>query len=167
LLSGVFPDRLKFAVVKPIHKKGDKTSLANYRPISLLTSSSKVVERVMYNRLVNHLTKYSIINPNQYGFQGNLSTDNAIFTLLNETLIALKNKLKVKGLFCDVEKAFDCINHNILLHKLEIYGITGVSKKLYSQYLMDSYQPVKLEDRLTSINITSNWPKIQQAVPQG
>jgi hypothetical protein len=60
----------------------------------------------MYNRLVNHLTKYSIINPNLYGFQGNLSTDNAIFTLLNETLIALKNKLKVKGLFCHVEKAF-------------------------------------------------------------
>jgi hypothetical protein len=120
----------------------------------------------MYNRLVDHLTKHSIINPNQYGFQGNLSTDNAIFTLLNETLIALKNKLKAKGLFCDVEKAFDCVNHNILLHKLEIYGITCVSKKLYSQYLMDRCQRVKLEDRLTSITITSNWSKIQEGVPQ-
>jgi hypothetical protein len=139
LQSGVFPEQLKYAVVKPIHKMGDKTSLANYRPISLLTSFSKLVERVMYNRLVNHLAKYSIINPNQYGFQGNLSTDNAIYTILNETLTALKNKLKVKELFCDVEKAFDCVNHNILLHKLEIYGITGVSQKLYSEYLMDRY----------------------------
>jgi hypothetical protein len=167
LLNGVFPDRLKYAVVKPIHKKGDKTSLANYRPISLLTSFSKVVERIMHNRLVNHLTKHSIINPKQYGFQGNSSTDSAIFTLLNETLIALKNKLKAKGLLCDVEKAFDCVNHNILLHKLKIYGITGVSKKLYSQDLIDRYQRVKLEDTLTSINITSNWSKIQQGVPQG
>jgi hypothetical protein len=167
LQSGVFPERLKYAIVKPIHKKGDKTYLANYRPISLPTSFSKVVERVMYNRLVNHLIKHSVINPNQYGFQGNLSTDNAIYALLNETLIALKNKLIVKGLFCDVKKAFDCVNHNILLHKLEIYGITDVSKKLYSQYLMDRYQRVNLENRLTPINITSNWSKIQQGVPQG
>jgi hypothetical protein len=167
LQSGVFPERLKYAVVKPIYKKGDKTSLANYRPISLLTSFSKVVERVMHSRLVNHLKKYSIISPNQYGFQGNLSTDNAIYTLLNESLNALKNKLKVKGLFCDVEKAFDSVNHKILSHKLEIYGITGESNKLYSQYLMDRYQRVSLEDRSTSLNITSNWSKIQQGVPQG
>jgi hypothetical protein len=86
-----------------------------------------------------------------------------MFTLLNETLIALKKKFKVKGVFCGVEKAFDCINHNILLYKLEIYRIT----LLYSQYLMDRYQHVKLEDRLTSINITSNWSKIQHGVPQG
>jgi hypothetical protein len=98
----------------------------------------------MYNRLVNHLTKYTIISPNQYGFQENLSNDSAIYTLLNATLTALNNKFKVKGLFCDVEKAFDCVNHNILLHKLEIYGITGVSKKLYSQYLKDRYQRVSL-----------------------
>jgi hypothetical protein len=139
LQSGVFPEQLKYAVVKAIHKMGDKTSLAYYRPISLLTSFSKVVERVMYNRLENHLTKHSIINPNQYGFKGNSSTNNAIYTLLNETLTALKNKLKAKGLFCDVEKAFNCINHNILLYKLDIYGITGVSQKLYSQSLMDKY----------------------------
>jgi hypothetical protein len=66
-----------------------------------------------------------------------------------------------------VEKAFDCVNHNILLHKLEIYGITDVSKKLYSQYLMDRYQHVNLEDRLTPISITFNWSKTQQGVLQG
>ncbi|PNF44137.1 hypothetical protein B7P43_G03190, partial [Cryptotermes secundus] len=167
LQCGVFPDRLKYSVVKPIHKKGDKSTLANYRPISLLTSFSKIVERVMYNRLINHLMKYNIISPNQYGFQENLSTDNAIYTLINATLTALNNKLKVKGLFCDVEKAFDCVNHNILLHKLEIYGITGVSKKLYSQYLKDRYQCVSLKDSITFSSITSNWSKLQHGVPQG
>jgi hypothetical protein len=75
--------------------------------------------------------------PNHYGFQEKLSTDTAVYTLLNAILTTLNNKSKGKGLFCDVEKAFDCVNHNILLRKLEIYGITGTSKNLYSQYLKD------------------------------
>jgi hypothetical protein len=121
----------------------------------------------MYNRLVIHLTKFNIINPNQYGFQENLSTDNAIYTLINATLMALSNKLKVKGLFCDVEKAFDCVNHNILLNELEIYGITSVTKKLYSHYLKNRHQRVSLKDSSTPLNITSNWSKTQHGVPQG
>jgi hypothetical protein len=72
----------------------------------------------------SHLTKHAILSPNQYGFQENLSTDNAVYTLLNTILTALNNKSKGKKLFCDVEKAFDCVSHNILLCKLEIYGIT-------------------------------------------
>jgi hypothetical protein len=94
----------------------------------------------MYNRLVSHLTKHTILSPNQYGFQEKLLTDNAVYTLLNAILTALNNKSKAKGLFCDVEKAFDCVNHIIPLRKLEIYGITGTSKNLYSQYLKDRYQ---------------------------
>jgi hypothetical protein len=105
----------EYSVIIPIHKKGDKSLLANYRPISLLTSFSKIVERVMYNRLVSHLTKRTILSPNQYGFQEKLSTDNAVYTLLNVILTALNNKSKAKGLFCDIEKDFDCVNHNILL----------------------------------------------------
>jgi hypothetical protein len=66
---GVFPERLKYSVIKPIHKKGDKSLLSNYRPISLLTSFSKIVEKIMNNILVSHLKKYEILNPNQYGFQ--------------------------------------------------------------------------------------------------
>jgi hypothetical protein len=66
-----------------------------------------------------------------------------------------------------LEKAFDCVNHNILLHKLEIYGITGTSKNLYSQYLSDRYQHVILKENLTHCNLVSNWSKIQHGVPQG
>jgi hypothetical protein len=91
----------------------------------------------MFNRLMNHLKKYTILRPNQYGFQKNLSIDNTIYSLLNKILTALHNKSKAKGIFCDIEKAFDCVNHNILLHKLEIYEIMGTSQNLYSQYLGD------------------------------
>jgi hypothetical protein len=101
------------------------------------------------------------------GFQENLLTDNAVYTSLNAILTALNNKPKAKGLFCDVEKAVDCVSHNILLCKLEIYGITGLSKNLYSQYLKGRYQRVSLKDKLTFHDIVSNWSKIQQGVPQG
>jgi hypothetical protein len=89
-----------------------------------------------------------------------LSTTDTILTALN-------NKSKAKELFRDVEKALDCVSHNILSCKLEIYGITGVAKNLYSQHLKDRYQRVTLRDNLTLHNIVSNWSQIQQGVPQG
>jgi hypothetical protein len=84
---------------------------------------------------MDHLNKFNILSPSQFGFQKNVSIDDAVFTLLDEVLIALNKKSKIKGIFCDIEKAFDCVNHDILLQKLEIYGITGVTKVLYAQYL--------------------------------
>jgi hypothetical protein len=164
---GVFPERLKFSIIKPIYKKGYKSLPSNYRPISLLTSFSKIVEKIMYNRLVSHLKKHAILNPNQYGFQEKISTDNAIYSLLNTVLTALNNKSKAKGIFYDIEKAFDCVNHDILLHKLEIYGITGKIRKLYAQYIKDRYQRVSLKDNVTHRNIESNWSKVMNGVPQG
>jgi hypothetical protein len=164
---GTFPERLKYLIIKPIHKKGDKSLLSNYRPIYLLTSFSKVVEKIMYNRLVSHLKKHAILNTNQHGFQEKLSTDNAVYSLTNKILTALNNKSKAKGIFCDIEKAFDCINHDVLLHKLKIYGITGISKNLYSQYLKDRYQHVSLKDNVSHCSVESNWSKILQGVPQG
>jgi hypothetical protein len=137
---------LKYSEIKPLYKKGDKSLISNYRPISLLTSFSKVVEKVMFKRLLNHLKKHAIISPNQYSFQKNLSIDNAIYSVVNTILSALNNKSKAKGRFCDIEKAFDCVNHNILLHKLEIYGIRGNSKNLYTPYSRDRYQRVILKE---------------------
>jgi hypothetical protein len=125
---------VEFSVIFLCYKKGDKHLISNYRPVSLLTSFSKVVEKVMFNRLANHLGKYAILSSSQHGFQKNLSTDSAVYVLLNEVLTALNNKAKVKGIFCDIEKAFDYVNHDILLQKLEIYGVTGRTKELYSQF---------------------------------
>jgi hypothetical protein len=165
--SGTFPERLKYSVIKPLYKKGDKSLISNYKPISLLTSFSKIVEKVMSNRPMNHLNKHAILSPNQYGFHKNLLTDNAVYSLLYKILTALNDKSKVKGMFCDIGKAFDCVNHNILLHKLEIYGITSTSKNLNSQYLSDRYQRMILKDNLTPCNLVSNWSKIHHGVPQG
>jgi hypothetical protein len=81
--SGVFPERLKYSILKPLYKNRDKSLMSNYRPISLLTSFSKIVEKVIFNRLIDHLNKYGILSLRQYGFQKNLSMENAVYTLLN------------------------------------------------------------------------------------
>jgi hypothetical protein len=113
------------------------------------------------------LDKYTILSTSQYGFQKNLSTDNAVYALLNEVLIALNNKVKVMEIFCDIEKAFDCVNHDVLLQKLEIYGVTGITKELFLQYLSNRYQCVKLKVKSGGQSLASNWSRIKQGVPQG
>jgi hypothetical protein len=102
---GIFPERLKYPVIRPNHKNGDKSLLSNYRPISLLTSFSKIVEKILYNRLISRLKKHEILNPNQYGFQEKLPTDNVVYSLLIKILSELNNKLKVKGIVYDIEKS--------------------------------------------------------------
>jgi hypothetical protein len=114
----------------------------------------------MFNRLINHLNKYAILSPSQYGFQKNLSTNNAVYALLNEVLTA-------KGIFCDIENAFDCVNHDVLLHKLEIYGTTSSTKELFSQFLTNRYQRVNLNDTQSGQTLPSKWSKIKHGVPQG
>jgi hypothetical protein len=101
----------------------------------------------MFNRLVNHLNKYAILSPSQYGFQKNFTTDNAVYALINEVLTVVNNKSRVKGISCDIEKAFDSINYDVLLHKLEICGVTGTTKELFSQFLSNRYQRVNLKDK--------------------
>jgi hypothetical protein len=144
--SGIFPEKLKYSKIKPLYKKGDKQLISNYRSISLLTSFSKIVEKVMFNRLKNHLNKYAILSPSQYGFQKNVTTDNAVYALLNEVLTVLNNKSRVNRIFCDIEKAFDCVNHDVL-HKLEIYGVARTTKELFSQFLSNRYLRVNLKDK--------------------
>jgi hypothetical protein len=108
----------------PNIKKGNKSEISNYRPISLLTSFSKIFE-VIFNRLCNHVNNNSILAQEQFGFGNNSSMETASYYLINNILEALNNKFIVGGIFCDLTEAFDCVNHTILLSKLEFYGITG------------------------------------------
>jgi hypothetical protein len=98
-IQGIFPDRLKFATVRPLFKKGDKRDISNYRPISLLPVFSKILERVMHTRLLEHLYAYNILSSEQYGFQPNLNTDNATYQLTDTILNALNNKTLIGGIF--------------------------------------------------------------------
>ena len=116
LKTGVFPERLKYAIVKPILKKGDPTSISSYRPISLLSVFSKVFEKLIYVRIQKHLIINDVLNPHQFGFRANYSTEYAMFTFTNAVLEALNNKQMVGGVFCDLKKAFDSVNHLILLN---------------------------------------------------
>ena len=119
----------------------------------------------MQIRLLKHLTNNNILVKEQYGFRTNLKTDNAIYHLSNEIVNALNNNLSIGGIFCNLEKAFHCVNHKILRTKLEFYGITGNDYKLYKSYLMDRYQRTILFNE--NGHITSTWSKVDQGVPQG
>jgi hypothetical protein len=162
LTTGIYPTRLKFPIVNPVFKSGDKLNISNYRPISLLLAFSKVFENVIYSRLYQHLTHNNIFTN---GFRKNSTTNRASFKLLNEILVAVNNKLIVGGIFCDLEKAFDCVNHDMLLNKLEYYGIVGIFNKLIKSYLNNRYQKVVLDNCTTYNSTSSVWEIIKYGVP--
>jgi hypothetical protein len=158
-MSGIFPTRLKYSIVKPLFKKGDMEDMTNYRSISLLTSFSKVFEKIIYDRLLQHIEVHKILVTEQFGFRPDTSTDKASYRLTDEILNALNNRMMVGGIFYDLQKAFDCVNHNILLTKLECYGIRGTPLKLIKSYLECRYQKVILNN--SSPDSCSNWGVIK------
>jgi sarcosine oxidase/L-pipecolate oxidase len=92
--------------------------MTNYKPISLLNPFPKVLQRIIYDRLFIHIQINNILVEERFGFRTSSSTDKAAFQLIDEILNALNYKMMVRGIFCDFEKAFDCVNHNLLLHKI-------------------------------------------------
>jgi len=166
LYSGIFPDRMKFSIIKPLHKKGTTKEFENYRPISSLTVFSKILEKIIYKRLYSYLENYNILSDEQFGFREKLSTCSATNALINSILISLDKNKFVGGLFCDLHKAFDCVNHEILLAKLEFYSISGISNKLIRSYLNDRYQRVEIMNSM-HIKSTSSWELMEHGVPQG
>ena len=167
LYKGIFPDRLKIAVVKPLYKKGDRKNIANYRPISLLTVFSKVLEKALHSRLSQHLHTNNILVPEQHGFRKGISTEKAAFKLIDSVFQSLNQKIHVGGIFCDLTKAFDCVDHEILLSKLHFYGIQGVMADWFRSYLTNRQQKVEIKSSSQLRNFTSDWGTLKQGVPQG
>lgn len=163
--TGTFPDSLKGAKVVPIYKNGEPTSVENYRPISILPSLSKIFERALYDRLYKYFSSFNIFTTHQYGFLPKKSTELAIYNTINYIMENLDNKNKVAGIYFDLSKAFDNINHELLIQKLEGYGVRGVCSRLVQSYLQNRSQCVSI----TSNGIThiSQSRKITQGVPQG
>lgn len=145
LLCGRFPSCLKLATVKPLLKSGDPKNAVNYRPISILSTFSKVVERVFLNRLTSFLTTNGVLFQNQFGFRKNLSTLNAMFNFISNVASSLDTRMHSLGLFLDLSKAFDVVNHNLLLKKLAALGIRGVGYDWLSSYLLERRQVVETE----------------------
>ena len=164
--SGICPDRLKYANVIPCFKKGDVTDIANYRPISLLTSFSKLFELLVLNRLKQHFINNNILAPEQYGFRKDISTQTAVFNLTDTVLKAWNNKEFVVGIFCDLTKAFDCVSHDLLIQKLKMYRVKGPILKWLETYLKNRMQRVVLHTCNLTTTI-SEWKSVRFGVPQG
>ena len=166
LSSVVFPERLKCVIIKSVYKKGDKLFTANYRPVSLLASFSKIFEKLIYSILYTHTCTNNILAKEQYGFRINNSTEAASYDVINEILKAMNNRLSVGGIFCDFEKAFDCVNHGILVDKLQFYWIKGKSLALIQYYLRARYRRVRIDKFNAYNDVSSGWRKITNGVPQ-
>lgn len=152
---------MKIAKVSPIHKNGDKHIFTNYRPVSLLPQFSKILEKLFDSRLEKFINKFNIINESQYGFRKTRSTTMAIIEAVEEIAKALDKRKYAVGIFIDLKKAFDTLNHTILLQKLELYGIRGVALNWLRSYLTDRQQYVKMGD------YSSELLSITCGVPQG
>ena len=143
LSTGVFPESLKIAKVIPVFKADDPTLFSNYRPISILPAFSKLFEKVMYNRLINFLNLHNILYSGQFWFRNNYSTALALIDLINNISSAIDRKETTLGIFLDLSRMFDAINHEILCPKLRHYGFRDTALVWIKSYLEDQTQFVQ------------------------
>lgn len=157
----IFPDCLKIAKTIPVYKNGDRKCPNNYRPLSIVPIIAKIIEDCMKTQLANHITGNNLMNRFQYGFSKGNSTSKAVETAVSNILENFEQGLMTCATLLDLSKAFDTVPHNILLTKLERYGIRGEENKLMKSYLNDRYQAVKVSNKI------SNLCKIKTGVAQG
>jgi hypothetical protein len=161
LSTGTVPDNLKIAKVCPIFKAGSENLVSNYRPISVLPSFSKLFEKVVYARLEVFVRKKNILTNSQYGFRENHSTFMALLEMQDKLTRAFEAGEYSIGVFIDLQKAFDCLDHSILLSKLSHYGIRGIAHQWFSSYLTNRMQYVSYNSGV------SRQKLISCGVPQG
>jgi len=159
--TGLFPQKLKIAKIIPIYKKDDETLLNNYRPISLLPSFSKVFEKAIFNQVHDYFKSNHLYYNSQYGFRELHSTELAALELTDRIIFEIDKGNVPISVFMDLSKAFDTIDHDILLHKLEYYGIRGQALSLFTSYLNSRKQYVEYNDK------SSDYLTVKTGVPQG
>lgn len=159
--AGEFPDNLKVGHVIPLHKKGSKNSKTNYRPISTIHTIGKIFEKSMYNRLVKFTQAFDLITANQFGFRQSFSTIDSILKFTNNIYNSLNARTNTIGISLDFQKAFDCLNHDILLGKMYKMGIRGTPLDWFKSYLTNRIQYCVINDK------TSSAARISTGCPQG
>ena len=142
--KGIFPLQMKITKVIPIFKSGDKSQFNNYRPISVLSQFSKIFEKLFYERLKTYIDKHVLLSDNQYGFRSNRSTSLALLELVEKITKSIDDGKYTIGIFIDIKKAFDTIDHNILLQKLHFLGVRGVANSWLTSYLSKRMQYVEV-----------------------
>ena len=158
ICDSTIPDNMKISVITPLLKKGKLDDINNYRPISLLSQFSKILEKIIYNRFLHFINKHNLLYTKQYGFIRNSSTSHALYDHYNVIESNLERNNKVASLFLDLKKAFDL---KILLNKLKYYGFRGTSNSLIESYLKDRMLSTRIDNELSERNI------IKGGVPQG
>ena len=161
LEQGIMPDILKVSRLTPILKGGDTTDPSNFRPISTLYSFAQIFEKLVYSQVLNFLEKYDVLYKFQFGFRKGRSTEQAIVEISDNLKKAMDNNLYTCGVFLDFAKAFDTVNHQILLKKLEAYGIRGRPLKWFTSYLSNRQQYVSFNNAESSKQI------MKCGIPQG
>ena len=161
ITTGIFPDELKYAKVFPVHKKGSKCDVNNYRPISVLPVIAKIFERIIYNQLISFLDSNNLLSNAQSGFRSLHSTVTALLDATNDWYANLDNGHLNSVAYLDLTKAFDTVDHEILLKKLELYGISNTSLQWFKSYLSEREQCCYVNNSL------SPPAKIPCGVPQG
>ena len=160
LNTGIFPDKLKIAKITPIFKKDDETLFTNYRPISLLPAISKVFEKVIFKQLHQFFIDKKLFYNAQYGFRTGHSTEFAALELVDRVTVEMDKMNTPINIFLDLSKAFDTLDHKILLDKLDYYGIKGVAHKLMASYIKNRKQYVEIEDsKSDTLTLTTGVPQ--------
>lgn len=159
--KSIWPNALKKADVIPIHKSNDKHIVSNYRPISLVSNIAKIFEKIIYSRFLSFIKKHKILSAKQFGFLKNVGTKDALYYLTDSIYNKLDQSSPIAVTFLDLAKAFDTVDHQILLDKLYNYGIRGQAHKLLSNYLSNRLQRVKIN------NVLSEFHEVNTGVPQG
>ncbi|KAG5685129.1 hypothetical protein PVAND_014324 [Polypedilum vanderplanki] len=159
--TGIYPDDFKIATITPINKSGDFKNIADYRPISVLSTCNKVIEKFLHERLWNYVESNNLISDRQFGFRKKCNTELAALELINDVRSQLDIKKKVALVLLDLRKAFDVVDHNLLIDTLERNGFRGNILKLLANYLMNRQQLVKYD------SILSGRRNISSGVIQG
>lgn len=165
LETGVFPERLKYSLIKPIFKKGNINDPSCYRPIALLPAFSKVFEKIVNTQLLKYLEENKILSTSQFGFRENMSTHTAIRRVVDHVAGALDGSQRAAGVLCDLSGAFDSVNHSILLGKLEKLNVNDNELHWFKFYLQNRKQKIVLDKH--SNKFYSNWQTVKYGVPQG